>query len=75
MFHDDDDDDDVSSSSWFALFGLKFGLGAQMRIVASSDADASIDGYTGFHDTQFTVRVWPVSRANGSSRFICHMYT
>lgn len=54
---------------------LPFGFGPQMRTVPSSEQEASIDGYTGFQLTQFTVRVCPVSEASGSSRRMCQMYT
>lgn len=49
------------------------GFGPQILTVPSSEHDASIDGYTGFQLTQFTVRVWPVSETSGSSRLMCHM--
>lgn len=76
IFHEDDDEhDEHSSASVEFWLMVEPGRGAQIRTVASSDADANIDGYTGFHDTQFTVRVWPDNRASGSSRFMCQMYT
>lgn len=44
IFHDDDEHEDVSSISlWLVLLSI-LGRGAQMRTVASSDADANIDG-------------------------------
>lgn len=45
MFHEDDDEHEEHSSlsAWPKLFVLG-GRGAQMRTVASSDADANIDG-------------------------------
>lgn len=76
IFHEDDDEHDEHSSA-SVEFTLVFepGRGAQIRTVASSDAEANIDGYTGFHETQFTVLVWPDNFASGSSRFMCQMYT
>lgn len=45
IFHDDDEHEDVSSLiSLFVALLSKFGRGAQIRTVASSDADANIDG-------------------------------
>lgn len=44
IFHDDDEHDDVSSISLLLVLFSEFERGAQMRTVASSDADASIDG-------------------------------
>lgn len=46
--------------------------GAHIRTVQSSEAEAIIRWYTGFHDTQFTVLEWPVRVAIGRSLFICH---
>lgn len=45
IFHDDDDEHDEhsSASAEFMLFGTAE-RGAQIRTVASSDADANIDG-------------------------------
>lgn len=43
MFHDDDEHEEVSSISLLLVL-LSNGRGAQMRTVASSDADANIDG-------------------------------
>lgn len=57
IFHDDDDEHDEHSSLSLAALFCDVGRGAQMRTVASSEADANIDGYTGFHETQLTVRV------------------
>lgn len=76
IFHEDDDEhDEHSSASVEFILMFEPGRGAQIRTVASSDAEANIDGYTGFHDTQFTVLVWPDNFASGSSRFMCQMYT
>lgn len=71
IFHDDDDEHEEHSSlsDWFDCSDR----GPQIRTVASSDADANIDGYTGFQDTQLTGLVWPTNLANGSSRLICQM--
>lgn len=49
--------------------------GPHTLMVLSSETETNMWGYTGFHDTQFTVRVWPWSMANGSSLRICQMYT
>ncbi|TNN61590.1 hypothetical protein EYF80_028202 [Liparis tanakae] len=43
------------------------GAGPQTRTVPSSEAEAMSPGMAGFQLTQFTVRVWPVSSAMGSS--------
>lgn len=73
IFHDEDDEHEEHSSLSEAMwFGCNW-RGPHMRTVPSSEADANIDGYTGFQLTQFTVRVWPTSLASGSSRRICHM--
>ena len=49
--------------------------GIQILTVASSEALASICGYFGFQETQFTVREWPTSFAIGSSFLMWKMYT
>lgn len=50
-------------------------FGPHTRIVKSSETETNICGYTGFQDTQLTVRVWPVSVAIGISFLMCQMYT
>lgn len=59
------------SASWASLKGA----GPQILTVPSSEALAMSPGSTGFQLTQFTVRVWPVSSAMGSSLRLCQMYT
>lgn len=49
--------------------------GPHTLIVLSSDTETNIWGWTGFQETQFTVRVWPWRTARGSSLRICQMYT
>ena len=76
MFQDDDDEHDEHSSLSEAIWlGGCEDLGPHIRTVVSSDAEANMDGYTGFQETQFTVRVCPTNLAKGSSRLICHIYT
>lgn len=48
-------------------------FGPQIRTVPSSLHEASILWKTGFHETQLTVRVWPVRLASGSSRRTCQI--
>lgn len=50
-------------------------MGPQILTVQSSEAEASMEGYTGFQLTQFTVRVCPVRVTMGSSSRTCQMYT
>lgn len=44
IFHDDDEHEDVSSISLLLELLSGFGRGAHIRTVASSEADANIDG-------------------------------
>lgn len=44
IFHEEDEQEDVSSSSVLLVLFSELGRGAQMRTVASSLADANIDG-------------------------------
>lgn len=50
-------------------------FGPHIRTVQSSDTEAIIWWYTGFHETQFTVLLCPVKTAIGNSRLMCHTYT
>lgn len=50
-------------------------LGPHILTVQSSDTEAIIWWYTGFHETQFTVLLCPVRIAIGNSLLICHTYT
>jgi hypothetical protein len=67
LYNDDDNDSDVCDEQDERGPDLE---GPQIRTVASSEALASICGYFGFQDTQFTVRVCPTSVAIGSSLLI-----
>lgn len=44
IFHEEDEQEDVSSSSVLLVLFSELGRGAQIRTVASSLADANIDG-------------------------------
>lgn len=70
----------MTSVSNYLLPDLDLGFrwllaGPHILIVQSSETEANIWWCTGFQETQFTVRVWPVRVAIGSSRLMCHTYT
>lgn len=56
IFHEEEDEHDEHSSLSEAVWFGNSERGPQIRTVASSEAEANMDGYTGFQETQLTVR-------------------